>query len=477
MLTRWGVSTPAMLSVLSLIFAGGTFAQNQPANSERIPLTVQAGVPLHVVLEEPASIKHAGEPVKGRVLRPIYVFDRLVIPAGSEVRGRVTKVDSVSRTRRLESIANGNFTPLHKAHLEFDALVLKDGRRLPVQTVVLQGSAGVVHLTAGGQHRKKGTVSGALAQARRQVKQREQQAVQAIKAPGKLKRLEGALSAELPYHKQLLPAGTHFTAELKTPLALGTEARSPKDLERLGAEIPPGSTVEARLVTPLSSATSQRGSRVEAVVSKPVFSSDHHLILPQGARLEGTVTRAVPAHRLGRNGKLRFSFRRIEFPHQPVRNVEASLQGVEVSKAAHLKLDTEGGARVVNSKKRFIAPAIDVLLATSSLDGFESHPRAIQETSGEGGGAAGGVVRGGAGFGLVGSLVALLARSQPVTAGFAFYGAAWSIYSHVVARGSNVVFPKDTPMEIRFGTHETSALPDSRRAMHPSRKTKPTHLS
>ncbi|MGB6724356.1 MAG: hypothetical protein WBE74_00545, partial [Terracidiphilus sp.] len=51
----------------------------------------------------------------------------------------------------------------------------------------------------------------------------------------------------------------------------------------------------------------------------------------------------------------------------------------------------------------------------------------------------------------------LLAHSRPVSAGFAFYGAGWSVYTHFVARGVDVVFPKNTPMEIRFGTHDGSA--------------------
>jgi hypothetical protein len=51
----------------------------------------------------------------------------------------------------------------------------------------------------------------------------------------------------------------------------------------------------------------------------------------------------------------------------------------------------------------------------------------------------------------------LIARYRPLTAGFAFYGAARSVYSHVVARGREVVFPKNTPMDIRFGTHQGPA--------------------
>lgn len=59
----------------------------------------------------------------------------------------------------------------------------------------------------------------------------------------------------------------------------------------------------------------------------------------------------------------------------------------------------------------------------------------------------------------MGSLMAMAARSQPVTAGLALYDAAMSVYSHIVARGSEVVFPKDTAMEIRFGTHESRIPP------------------
>ena len=53
-------------------------------------------------------------------------------------------------------------------------------------------------------------------------------------------------------------------------------------------------------------------------------------------------------------------------------------------------------------------------------------------------------------------MITLLAHSRPVSAGFAFYGAGWAVYSHLVARGVDVVFPKNTPMEIRFGTHDGS---------------------
>jgi hypothetical protein len=109
-----------------------------------------------------------------------------------------------------------------------------------------------------------------------------------------------------------------------------------------------------------------------------------------------------------------------------------------------LQLDAEGGAHAVTPKTNYAMPAIDVFLAATSMD----------DDSATYGGAG---VRGGASLGFAGAVISVRARSRPVSAGFAFYGAGWSLYSHFVARGVDVVFPKNTPMEIRFGTHDGSA--------------------
>jgi len=428
------------------------------ASAQIVPLTVGAGVPLHVVLERRLPIKQAGVPVEGHVVEPVYVFDHLVIPAGTRVVGRVSKVEGLTHKQRALTIANGDFTPYRNAYLDFDALVLKDGSRIPIQTTVFQGAPNMVHLSADDHAKKKGRVSQAVQQARAEAKAREQETVQEITAPGKLERLKSVLVAELPYHPQALPAGTSFTAELKAPLELGKEERLPNQLQKLGSEIPRGSIVHVRLVTPLSSATDHQGTVVKAVVSEPVFSADHQLVLPEGAWLEGVVTQALPARRLGRNGQLRFMFRQIVVGPGAPRNVEASLQGVDAASGAHLTLDSEGGAHAVTPKTHYALPAIDVFLAATSLDLDEGHHH-LHPGYQHGPDVGGGAVRGAAGFAFVGSLIGVLAHSRPVSAGFAFYGAGLSVYTHIVARGNDVVFSKNTPMEIRFGTHEGAAPP------------------
>jgi hypothetical protein len=456
----WRAAAAALAVLLS--FAGGAVAQNASAAAKTIPLTVEPGVPISVELLKPVRIRKVGAPLEGRVIEPVYVFDRLVVPAGSEVRGRVAKIDPVPRGRRARAIANGDFTPFHHATFEFDTLILKDGERLPIDTTVSQGAQNVVHLVAGGKQKEEGTLHRKTAEVRRQIEATKKQSIEEIKAPGKLKRLKAMLAAELPYHRQSLPAGTRFTLELKEPLNLGAALLTSEELERVGAEIPPSSNVHVWLKTPLSSATDRKGTPVEAVVSQPVFTKDHQLILPEGSRLKGQVLTARPARHLGRNGQLRFAFRQIVLPAGAKRAVEAGLQSADVPSSSHLKLDAEGGAHGASSKTRFLAPTIEILLATSSVADADSRARQIQEGSGDPGQVAGGGVRGAAGFGLVGTVVGLLAHSRPVSSGFALYGAAWSVYSHLVARGHEVIFPQYTAMDIRFGSHEGPKTPPAK---------------
>jgi hypothetical protein len=52
------------------------------------------------------------------------------------------------------------------------------------------------------------------------------------------------------------------------------------------------------------------------------------------------------------------------------------------------------------------------------------------------------------GFGIVGRVVGIAASSRNVAAGIGIYGAALSFYDLWLARGHDVVFPKDTRVEI-----------------------------
>src|ERR1039457_3125436 len=56
--------------------------------STTMPLTVPAGVPLRLYLTKRVS-KRLDAPVAAKLLTPLYAFDHEVIPAGTQVLGRV----------------------------------------------------------------------------------------------------------------------------------------------------------------------------------------------------------------------------------------------------------------------------------------------------------------------------------------------------------------------------------------------------
>jgi len=71
--------------------------------------------------------------------------------------------------------------------------------------------------------------------------------------------------------------------------------------------------------------------------------------------------------------------------------------------------------------------------------------------------AGGGAASGASGFKLVGMIVGIAAHSRVVSAEFGSYGAAMSIYYHFLARGRDVVYPKDMAMVIGLGTRGTQS--------------------
>ncbi|MGH9354390.1 MAG: hypothetical protein ACRD2G_19855, partial [Terriglobia bacterium] len=399
-------------------------------------------------------------------------FDRIVAPAGSIVLGHVTAIKTGSRKERVQAVMQGNFTPLRTAQVEFDTLVMEDGRGIPIQTAVSPASAEVVHLAVAGQRqgKRENLASRAIDNARQQVKREKNRMMANIRQPGRMHRLKEWLILQLPYHRQFLPAGARFTAAVENSVVLGSAQVPASELKLVGTAPPADSTLEAALVTPLNSATAHRGTQVEAIIRRPVFSKSHDLVIPEGSKLEGQVVQAHPARRLKlhRNGTLRFVFQKIQTPHRIPQPIEGNLQAVDVNKKERLKLDSEGGAHSTTSKMDYAEPALAVLIAaTSAMPDTDVRPgRVYTDTNGP---ATGQILGGGLGYKLIGVAMALAMRYQPVTAGFAAYGAAWSVYSHLLARGQDVVFPKDTPMEIRLGEHHSASPVGAKPVPHRAR--------
>ena len=404
---------------------------------------------------------------------PVYAYDRIVIPVGTKVRGRVAQIDSGSKFVRARAYLNGNWSPTKHAVLAFDTLLLDDGREVAIDTVVKGGIPNVTRRVAGGssstshqaisdQSDDKGSPTLA-SRARSEIRQRTADAVseakqkvrdtvasiRSLREPGQLHRLKDAAVQQLPYHPQYLAKGTVYDAELSSPISFGPAV--PAVAAPAGTAPAPDSILTARLATTLDSSKTPRGTLFEAVVTETVFSADHQVILPEGTKLTGEVTFAAPARRFHRNGRLRFLFERVEVPNQPAAPLLGALHAIDASADDRVAVDDEGGATVENSKTRFIAPALSLLSLHASLE-RDGHRFADPDgdgsikTAGSGAGSRG--LGGFLGMGLLGAAVSQITR--PVGIALGVYGAARTTYTNVLGKGHEVIFAEDTPIQVRL---------------------------
>jgi hypothetical protein len=270
-----------------------------------------------------------------------------------------------------------------------------------------------------------------------------------LKAPGKLARLRDILVSRLPYHPQYLNQGTVYDAELTAPLDFGPATPTP--LDTAGALPPPDSVLDVRMVTTLDSSRDARGATAEAVLTAPVFSAEHTLILPEGTVLTGEVTYAKSARSFHRNGQLRFLFERVQVPEQGTQVMLASLHAAEVSANDNVAIDEEGGASVPNSAKRFVAPALAwvAFRAVGDHDRYDHDRLGASAAGGAQGANAGGRALGGfSGLGLLG--VAIGQVSRPAAVALGLYGLAGSMYVAVFGRGHDVRFQSGTRMQLQL---------------------------
>ncbi|MGH9757005.1 MAG: hypothetical protein ACRD4M_04660, partial [Candidatus Acidiferrales bacterium] len=388
---------------------------------ETIALTIDAGTPLQVALENTVRLKQHGEPLRGRIVVPVYAFDQLVIPAGTEVSGKITRIQAISDGKRALEALDADFTPTRKFDVEFDELILPNGKHIAIQTSVTPGSGEEMQLvTAADEKPPKGAAKDLAAQKTREAKAGAKQqwdaAMSAVRKPGKMRRLGYFALAGLPVHPQYIGAGTVYFAELLKPLDFGGEPLTPQMAASLRAAPPNGSFVHAMLLQTLSSATAQKGQEVEARVSQPLFDGDH-LLIPEGAILHGTVIQVAPARYLSRDGKLRFVFHDLTLPGGVENKVDAILQATQAGESGRVSLDAEGGAHAHSPPARFLTTAAYAGLAFISFGG---------DSFGE----VGPRVAGGAGgFNLIGIALGAAVHSQELGMAMGSFGACKAIYT------------------------------------------------
>jgi hypothetical protein len=154
-----------------------------------------------------------------------------------------------------------------------------------------------------------------------------------------------------------------------------------------------------------------------------------------------------------KNGQLRIAFEKLIPPDGIAEKVEATLEGVQSGKDANLKLDSEGGAEASTPKTRYLTTAVSLSLAAASAAGGDTDvDNGVAHVKANTGAQVAGGVNG---FKVVGMVLGFAVHSRALGFAMGMYGAGVSVYSGFFAKGHEVVFPKNTAMEIGIGTRKS----------------------
>lgn len=392
-------------------------------------VVLPAGARLDLALARPARVRRDGQTIWAQLSAPVYARNRLALPAGTPVRGRITRIQGEALWRRAQAALGGDFSPPPAVGVTFTAVDLPSSGWTPICTDVspaepplrLVASIGLARRRSLWQRGKAFTTGRARDLWHFLWRQREwhvlkQEAIQS-----------------LPYHPTILPAGTAYAARLRSPLAILAAGPAPLPVAGTPA-LPPGLILHARLQDGISSATAHWGTPVVAVLDRPVVNRAGRLLIPQGSRLIGQVTLARPARRLDRNGRLRFIFTHLQFPTGRRQAVAAQLQAAVSGQ--RLRMGPEGGVRATAPAA---APALALaVLLNSSVQSDADNAWTLSAGSG-------------AHIAVWGTLMAaLIGPARPVAMGLGYAASGQTVYRHFIARGHDVVFPAGTRLEIRI---------------------------
>src|SRR5215813_12888367 len=139
MLTRLVIFICLILAIFIVVASAQSPALEIPIHFTIVPLTVEKGLPLQVTLTDKVRFM-VGEPVHGKIVEPVYAFDRQVIPVDAEVIGKITGFKSGGTWKRVTSLLAADFTPVRTPLITFDTVVLGNGTRIPISTTVEAGT-------------------------------------------------------------------------------------------------------------------------------------------------------------------------------------------------------------------------------------------------------------------------------------------------------------------------------------------------
>src|ERR1700730_3752027 len=402
----------------SVLAASASLAAAQDAQSSQNTIVVGAGNDLRCIIEKGLRITKSGEPITAKLVEPVYAGTTIAIPEVGTVKGHVSSISSAPRHKG--QLLRGDFTRPRTANVSFDSVILPDGTALPIHT---DSTIGVSNVKTA-QYLPKSQRPG--------IRQKMKDAAKPLSEPNKLQRLSQAAVTSLPYHPEYLSQGTTFDATLLDAV----ETPSPVDQSETHSPFDNG-YLHVRLLTPLNSAMSAAGSPIEAVVPRPYYNKDHVLVYPPGTKLEGTVTKAVAAGWMKKNGGILFSFHSAQTPDGNTTELLATVAGIQAAGGQRLAVGLEGDVKATTSTfSRLRAPIS--LIGPSRAVADTTADKTAWSRAGEGN----------KGFGLLGAGAAQASATTAI--GFGYFGGAVNIYDAFLARGSNVELPVNTPVLLRI---------------------------
>jgi hypothetical protein len=389
-------------------------------------VTIPAGVPLRIQIDHRYRVR-AGAAIEGHLIAPVDRIDHTVLPVNTRVTGTILGMRRDPQQSRTRALLDGQFMPPSVPAVRFESLRLPGGMTQPIQTATTERDAAVVTMSAG----KK---PGLRAQARAMVEARKREAIQALHHPNVGDRIEKWIYGQLPWSPPTIWTGTEYDAELTAPLTI--PGQQPAPLPEADIHEVPTGLVEARLLTPLDSATDRHGAPVTAVLTRPLLTADGKQVLfPEGAKMTGIVTVARPARWFARNGQMRFTFRSIERPNAEPSVIHGQLASAETALGDHVKLSEEGTAHSSSGPGKYLAPMALGVLAASAFDGdATSNPVHSGVDSN--------------GFGFAARVAVMTSANAAMLHTVAVYAVSKSVYFRWIARGHEVEFPKDTRIQI-----------------------------
>ena len=322
---------------MALLLLSGAASAQSPANPA-VPTgkdyVVPAGTILRLTMSAPVKPAHlkAGGDIDGELSRPVYVYDRQVIPAGTHVHAVVQSVDKQKVQKRgfiehLQTVRSLGLNRKYEYNVNFQSAVLTppSGNALPVELKFVDAGEVLELHTKGDQVEVGGSSAGDYAKLAPGVGQ-----VESIR--------KGKNQVQQYRHPEV-------SVELERPLTfqLPPDPAEPKEAGPVDVSaIPSGTHARLLLLDALSGADNKQGDIFHARVLEPVV-HDGQLLLPEGATLQGHIGKIVPPRRLNRAASMYLVFDKVVLPTGETEKVSASLVGSSLDPKAAGSMDEEGG--------------------------------------------------------------------------------------------------------------------------------------